>query len=564
MVKDQLITDLKQAIKAAGLKTDQIELSIPENEQFGDYSTNIALQQSNLGSKNDYQSAQDIASKIIEKLGHPVYLERVDLAGPGFINFYIKDQFLIQDLQQEVPLKGIKPGAEKILVEYASPNAAKALHIGQLRNLISGEAVARLLEYLGKEVFRATYPSDTGLPMAKVVWFLLENPDQYQKSKSLDLQAKIELLGQIYVEANKAYEDQPEAKAEIDQINKKIHQKDQEVLVVWQEVRAWSQAYTEALYTRVGTEFDLTIWESEVEAEGKRIVEENIGKIFIESEGAVVFPGEKFGLHTRVFITSAGNPTYEAKELGVTIREEEAFGFDREIHIVANEQIDYFKVVIKVVELIDQKMKNRKFHLPYGFVNLTSGKMSSREGNVVTAEALIDLVREQILNEYNIVAGPTQVRTAEKIALAAIKFSYLKYSLASDISFDIKQSISLQGDSGPYVLYANARVNSLLKTSSLKNIKFEPGNIKLEQEERSILRQLEYFNLVASKAADNFQPSELTTYLLKLAKAFNHFYEIYPVIGSEKESFRLSLVKKVGEVLTLGLFLLGIESVEKM
>lgn len=562
MVKDQLLKDLSQAVRSAGLDAEGIELSIPENESFGDYSTNIALQQSNHKDKNGYHLPREIANKIAEKLSHPVYLERVDIAGQGFINFFIKDQFLVKNLNKDLKAGNDK---RKILVEFAHPNSHKAFHIGHLRNISLGESISRLLEFQGVEVFRVTYGGDIGPHVAKALWGVMQLKQEYDHAKHQSSREKAEFLGKAYALGSQKYEADSAVKAEIDQINKRLYQRDPELAPLWEETKVISVAYFESLYSRLGTEFDAQIWESEIEETGRKIVEENLGKVFVEDQGAIIFPGEKYELHNRVFITSAGYPTYEGKELGLTQREEELFPFDLSLHIVANEQIGFFQVVIKALELIEAKRKGKKHHLPYGMVNLSTGKMSSRKGDIVTAERLIDQVNEEVTK---FMSGVLNVRSndkvVEKITIGAIKFWFLKYALNSDIAFDVKQSVSLQGDSGSYVLYAFARANSVLTKSELKNPKSELKFGELEDQERKLLRQLEYFELIAQRAANNYQPSELAAYLLKLAKAFNLFYENFPVIGSQKEAFRIVLVRKVAEVLKLGLELLGIETLEKM
>jgi len=333
---------------------------------------------------------------------------------------------------------------------------------------------------------------------------------------------------------------------------------------LWQETKEWSYAYFDTIYSKLNTEFDQIISESEVEAIGKEIVEENIGKIFIKDNGAVIFPGEKYGLHNRVFITSLGNPTYEAKELGVTRRELELFPYDEALHIVDTQQSDYFRVVIKAIELMDPKMIGRKRHISYGFVTLTTGKMSSRKGTIVAAEDLIDQVKQEIKQQFPQNETTSQDQKVETIAVAVIKYSMLKYSLNTDIVFDIKQSISLQGDSGPYLLYTYARTQSLLKMANQIDAKFDSSKQLVTEEEREVLRLLEYFQLTCQTVATSLQPNELTGYLINLSKAFNLFYQRCPIIKSKEQSFRISLTRRVGEVLDLGLSLLGIQSLERM
>lgn len=602
----KLSTDLHKAVVDLGFifPSDAV-LSISENVLHGDYSSNIALQLSKQKHQKTYQNPREIANAIIGQLGHPDYLERVDVAGAGFINFYLKDQSLIFVLEEleEKPIE--KDLMERVLVEYASPNAFKPLHIGHLRNIVTGESIVRLLAFDKKDVFKVTYTSDIGPAVAKAIWGVInlkEKFDQIDKQSTLDEKARF--LGEAYVLGNEVYENDPKVKQQIEQINIKIYQNDPTVKNIWQKTRAWSEGYLSAVYARLGTEFDAEVWESEMGERGIEIVKENLGSIFVEDEGAIIFQGEKYGLHNRVFVTSKGTPTYEAKELAVTERERELFPYDRAIHVVSNEQSEYFRVVTKAIELIETQLTGKKLHLGYGFVGLSSGKMSSRLGNVIIADDLIDQVKGKIKQNY---PGKSTERTTELIALGAIKFAYLKYSLNSDIAFDIEKSISLHGDTGPYVLYVYARIRSLLAKAKPANhaieteaeeiidepeaediaqtgldqidqidqIKSERGSsdlirshlissVPLEAEERELLRQMEYFELTITQATKELQPSLIASYLITLAKTFNQFYEKCPILGSTKADFRLLLAKRLGEQIELGLYLLGIETVEKM
>jgi arginyl-tRNA synthetase len=564
MYKSQIEQDLKKAIKELGFEAADIVVYISENVLFGDYATNVALQLAKQKSKKSYQNPREIASDLVDTLGHPSYLERIDIAGPGFINFYLKDQALIKELseksteQRELDEDELP---ERVLVEYASPNAFKPLHIGHLRNIITGESISRILYYSGKEVFRVTYTSDIGPAVAKAIWGVNSMMDKFtQVEKEGTLDEKARFLGNAYVAGNAAYEINPADKDEIDQINVKIYQGDPELIKLWKKTRLWSEAYLAAVYVRLGTEFDYELWESDMGDRGMEVVRAHLGSVFKESEGAIIFEGEKYGLHNRVFITQKQTPTYEAKELAVTMREQELFPYDKAIHVVGAEQSEYFKVVTKAIELIDPQITGKKKHLGYGFVSLSSGKMSSRLGNVIVADDLIDQVKAKIKETY---PDNTSDKAVEQIATAAIKFAYLKYGLSSDISFDVEQSVALHGDSGPYLLYTYARINSILQ----KALAIKPEaktSTDLEPEEREVLRQIDYFEAIAERAAIELSPNDLANYLLNLAKSFNQFYEKHPVLGSKKQDLRLKIATTVGERLKLGCYLLGFDVLDKM
>ncbi len=561
MYKVKIEEELTKVVNDLGFKPTDILVYISENVLFGDYTSNIALQLSKQDVDKNYQSPRDIANAIVEKFGHPSYLERINIAGPGFINFYLKDDSLIKILGTKSMQNKIDGVPDRVLVEFSQPNTHKAFHIGHLRNLSTGESLSRLLEFQGKEIFRVTYGGDIGPHVAKALWGVKQLNKEYEQVKKASLREKAEFLGKAYALGATSYEDNAGTKVEIDQLNSLLYQYDKEITPLWNETKEWSIAYFESIYARLGTLFDIEIWESEVQELGAEIVNQHTGDIFIQDQGAIIFPGEKYGLHNRVFITSAGYPTYEAKEIGLALKEYELFPFDKALHVVANEQSEYFKVLIKVVESLETQLISKKTHIPYGMVNLISGKMSSRKGEVITAENLINEITNLIKKTYQSNLRDEQV---EKIAVAAIKYSFLKVSKESDISFDMQQSISLHGDSGPYLLYTYARINSILEKALVQKPSDKKSSLNYEPEEREVLRQLEYFDSVAERAANEYSPNDVATYLLILAKVFNTFYEKYPVLGSAQEEFRLKLSTKVAETIKLGCYLLGFEVLDKM
>jgi arginyl-tRNA synthetase len=608
MFHDKISTDLQKAVVDLGFvyPSDAL-LSISENVLFGDFSSNIALQLSKQKHQENYQNPREIANAILEKLGHPGYLERIEIAGPGFINFYLKDHSLAQLITANISPEATDDYATRYLVEFGHLNTHKEFHIGHLRTLSIGESLSRILAFQGHPVFKVDYGSDIGPPVAKALWGVLHKKSEYEAAKkNPSLKEKAQFLGQAYAYAHPQYEADPQIKAEIDQLNTKIYQHDPEIVPLWEETKEWSLLYFESVYLKLGTEFDARINESEVSDRGKEIVLANLDSVFIKDDGAIIFPGKQYGLNNQVYINSQGHPTYEGKELGLTQKEEEIFPFDVSLHVVDSQQTDFFKGVNKALELIEKRDKSKKKHIPYGFVSLSTGRMSSRKGNIISAEDLISQVSAEIEKNFS---TKLPVESIEKIAVAAIKFFYLKYTLNSDIVYDVEKSVALHGDTGPYVLYVYARINSLLNRAkvgelekesseqkdeeiaqsfdspSLTQDKDEPsavsrqpsaengagvaesGQLKadsLEVAERELLRQMEYFTPMVEMAAKELQPSQITVYLIALAKAFNQFYESCPIFGGSKTEFRLALAKAAGERIKMGLYLLGIETVEKM
>lgn len=562
MLKTKILEDLNRVVSELGYKTTDIVCTIPKNPAFGDYSTNLALQLSKLESSKPHHSSLEIANQIVNRVqgtgDSKKYLEKVEVAGSGFINFFIKNEILLKNITQFSNLPKVGEG-KKILIEYGHTNPLKEVHIGHLRTFILGESLSRILEGVGDTVFRANYQGDIGLHIAKAIFGInkLGLP-----SKELSLNEKAEFLGKAYALGNTEYETGTQAKLDIDSINKDLYLKDERYAQIYNLTRNWSLEYFEPIYQLLGVKYDKCFFESEVFEAGKQLVLDNVGKVFEKSEGAIIFPGEKLGLHNRVFITSAGNPTYEGKEVGLAKAEYAHFKYDKAIHVVAHEQAGYFQVVFKAIEAVFPELKDKKYHLSYGLVDLKSGKMSSRSGNVVTVDDLFKIVSEKVREVMTQNKGEVDQEIVKQVAIGAIKFAYLKFSPSPNMVFDIDESVSLDGDSGPYVQYTYARIQSVLKNAKIEAK--ETKEVSLDDNERMLLRQLMYFQDIILEVSDNYHPNLLASYLIELARSYNLFYQKCRILASEKEELRLNLSSAVAKVLQTGLKLLGIEAPERM
>ncbi len=581
MFKKRLLEDLKKVVEDLGYKGVDIVCSIPKNQDFGDYTTNLALQIANQKGGNNKHSSEKIAKEILSKLSHLSYLEKVEEVN-GFINFFISPHALMESLESVCdysffvnPSSSAEASADerkKILVEYAHPNTHKAFHIGHLRNITLGESISRLLQSQGNSVFRANYQGDIGLHVAKALWGIQKIG---LNSAGSSLAEKADFLGKAYTKGAKSYEENEKTKEEIQSINKQLYSRDPKVIALWEKTRTWSLDYFESIYKRLGTKFDGYFFESEVEKRGEELVRDNIDKIFERDQGAIIFPGKKYGLHNRVFITSEGHPTYEAKDMGRAEAEKEAFKFDKAIHIVAVDQNGYFQVMFKALEMLDTDLIGKNQHLPYGMVRLTTGKMASRTGEVVTFDWTYEQVKKAvstIVKDHKELKDDEKSQVIEQISLGAIKFSMLKFAPSTDITFDLEKSVSLSGDSGPYIQYSYARAKSVLRNAKydyevdLPHSDSHPKTIEgnLEKEERALLQKIEHFQSIVEEAAESLHPNIIAQYLIELASVFNLFYQKHQIIKGEKVDFRLALTCSVAVILKQGLYLLGIESPERM
>lgn len=533
-----------------------VELTRTDPE-FGDYATNVALQLAGKLSKNP----RDVAEAIAEQLRGHEMLDEVSIAGPGFINLKLTNNALWQ-LAQTKPAQPLK---DKIIVaEYSDPNVFKELHIGHLYTSVVGDAVANLLEAAGAVVYRVNYGADVGLPIAKSMWGILRYLGEEDPAKldGIAIDKRSAFLGERYAEAHQAYEDNPEAREQITIINKKIYEihtkNDYETSFakIYWEARKWSYDYFDQFYSQIGTKFDKYYPESMVSPLGLKVVREQLEKgVFTESDGAVIFRGEEHGLHTRVFINGQGLPTYEAKEVGVSMAKWEDYHYDMSVIITANEIDEYMKVVLKAMEQFAPDLVKRTRHLTHGMVKLAGGaKMSSRKGNIIRA---VDVLETVVKNSQRSSGSSVNHQSA----IAAIRYSFTKQRIGPDIIFDISESVSLEGNSGPYLQYSHARASSLLAKSNL-SVPDTSGD--LEPVERALLSKVGEFSEVVNNAIAELAPHQVCTYLYELAQTFNKFYEVSRVVGDSREGIRLALVKLYKENLSAGLNLLNIKALEKM
>ncbi|MBI4895447.1 MAG: arginine--tRNA ligase [Candidatus Aenigmarchaeota archaeon] len=506
--------------------------------------------------KSPVEIASNISKEFQDKIKHGSLVKEVKVVGP-YINFYINHeefskQVLAQVIKEKKKYGSSKKNKQKIMVEFAHPNTHKLFHIGHLRNITTGESLSRILEFNGSKVIRANYQGDVGMHIAKCIWGIRKLG--MIKTKKLD--DKIRFLGKAYATGSKAFEEDDIAKQQIIEINKHVYNKDKKIMKLWKTTRKWSLEYFNRIYKRVYTKFDRLYFESEVATSGKTIALESVKDgILKESDGAIIFEGEKYNLHNRVFINSAGLPTYEAKDLGLAKLQLKEFGPDLIVHVLGPEQLGYTQVLFKVLEEIFPKMKNKQFHLAYGWVKLREGKMSSRTGNVIEGEWLLDELKKTILEKY-----PKSKKISESIAIAAAKYYFLKVSTPTEISFDINEAVSLEGNTGPYIEYTYARANSILKKSKKK------PKIKTlkDQLEMNLTKKISEFPETVEKSAKDLKPNLIANYTYDLATLFNEYYQTSRIIGNENEQAKLTLVLGVKQVLENSLNLLGIKPLEKM
>ncbi len=560
----QIVIEGLSSIGVENAESILFSLDQPEDVVHGEFATNVPL----VIAKILKLSPRECAEKLVEYIENNKggIIERVEIAGAGFINFYLTKEVVKNNIHGLLSKgKLFESNNKKALFEYTDPNCFKVFHIGHLMANAIGETLSRIYETAGYEVTRLCYPSDIGRNVAMGVWGVMQKENE-KPAQGASLKDKVLFLGKCYAYANEQYENNETAKQEIISVNKAIYEgTDSKIMEVYAEGRALSLEYFDFMYKLLGTKFDSFIFESEVAEPGLAIVKEFLNNgLFEESDGAIVYKGEQDGLHTRVFITAQGIATYEAKDLGNYEKKlkliPDAYSY---VVVTANEQNEYFKVVNKVVEKIHPELIGKLVHIGHGMLRLPDGKMSSRTGKIIDAESLIDEVKSHLKDRMEKSEAEDKEKLANDIAVGAIKFSILKQAIGRDIIFEIDKSISFEGDSGPYLQYTHARIVQLLKKANDLGIK---ASYIEGLKEIALERKLLIFGDVIQKSYIEKGPHHIINYLLTLTHEFNSLYarQVIVDVNNPNSSHYVLLAEAVGNILKQGLNMLGIVAPEKM
>lgn len=558
MIRSEIESMLLRALAENGVPDTTVVIEHPAEETHGDYASNIAL----VYGKKVGMSPRDFAERLVELLRKQKHeqIEDISVAGPGFINFRLSKDFFIARITDILRLgesfgRNTTLADKKIVVEYTDPNPFKVFHIGHLMTNAIGESLAHIFEFCGGEVKRANYQGDVGLHVAKAIAAKMRHGTIWHTAAD---------IGASYAQGEELFSKEPDY---VQEINKKIYEGTDPIINdAYTEGRTISLAAFEEFYKILGTKFDFYFFESDVALLGKTIVEENLHKgVFEKSEGAVIFRGEKYGLHTRVFLTTEGLPPYEAKDLGLAVRKFDTYPYDFSFVITASEQNAYYAVVKEALRAIFPDLAERTTQIGHGMMRVESGKMSSRKGNVVTGESLIHdaIATAEEKMKHTEMDESEKRRVAEQVGIGALKFSILKQAIRSDIVYDPERSFSLEGDSGPYVQYAAVRAQSVLDKASAAGV--SPSCENVSGVVMWVERLLSRFPETIERAAREREPHHIALYLLDLAAAFNAFYASEKIIGGGLSApYRLAVTAATRLVLANGLHMLGISVPAKM
>lgn len=517
--------------------------------QFGDWATNVAMQLAGAVGRNP----REIAESLAAELRHSGEFAEVTVAGPGFINIRLSEAALLEATRQE-PSKA--RAGKTVVIETNNPNPFKAMHIGHAYNAILADTMANLYAVSGATVRRVSYHGDVGLHVGKSMWAILRDTGgDKTKLMAIPVEERNRYMSKMYAEGSRAHKEDPEAKAAIDELAKQSFTLDDPAYKeIYDLCAQWSYDAIDAIVARLGNVPTVRRYvESETEQPGKQLIISHTPDVFTLSDGAYIFEGSKYGSFDNVYIGSNGNGLYGAHDMGlVQLKYADFPNLDESVVVTGNEQGAYFKGVIAASELAIPALKGKLFNYPTGLVKLSTGKMSSRTGDVLEIGWLFDEFKKAIEARGGV--------PDEEIVAGALRYQFLKVKIGSDVVFDINEAVSLTGNTGSYLQYAHARARSIIRKATAE-VQYPAG---VQSEDRPLVYKMgEYYEII-ELAARTLEPHHVCNYLFELAQEFNRYYEKNHVIGDEHEAHRLSLVALYADTLKAGLTVLGIAAPEQM
>ncbi len=559
MFKEKIEKKIKKVVRDIfAIDLERINLETPPNEKMGDYAWSCFEL-----AKKLKKNPTEIATQVCNKIETDEIIAEVREVGP-YVNFKLSAKYfaeaLVDILKQDINWGKIKKlEKKKFLLEHSSPNLFKPFHIGHLVNNSIGESLGRILSFVDGKVEHISFPSDVSPGIAKTIWAI-----KFQKLATDKLTLKD--IADAYVLGTKKYEKDDAIKKEVENINKNIYQKiPGEDWDIYQQGRNLSLQHFQEITKKLGSEFSDLIFESEAEEIGKKIVLNNVGKIFTKSKGAIIFEGSKYGLFDNVFINSAGFGTYLTKDLGLLKIKFNKFNFAQSITITDVEQKQHFQLVKKSAELLHKEWSDKSLYLQHGRMSFAGKiKLSSRYGNVPLVSEVLDKLKEKILKKSKDGLKESEI---EKIAIASLKYSILRASAGRNIVFDIEKSLDFTGDTGPYLQYTYVRARSILRKQTAENKqKFTSKNIINAKTIPTVGKIILEFPKVVEKSWHDYSAHHIAGFLHKLSAEFNSFYAQTKILDKTNPNYEYNLALTQAVALTLknGLYLLGIKTVKKM
>tara|TARA_B100001971_G_C18265300_1_gene591558 strand:- start:4544 stop:6340 length:1797 start_codon:yes stop_codon:yes gene_type:complete len=521
-------------------------------------------------------SPVEISKKLSESFGTNSFIEKAQAQGP-YLNFFVKASALFKDSFPKIESgeffnQKIVENAPKTIVEFSQPNTHKEMHVGHMRNLCLGDALIKIYRYAGVETISTTFPGDVGTHVAKCLWYYTNHNDSKPPKER-----KGAWLGSLYTKGNNLLEEQkgtPQEEVnrkELTEILKQIEKGEGQYFELWKQTKDWSVELMQEVYDWAKVSFDTWYWESDVDSSSVDLVKKYYEKgLFVKDDGAIGIDLSDDKLGFCLLLKSDGTGLYATKDLELARRKFEDQHVDHSVYVVDNRQALHFKQVFKTLEKMGFEKAKDCYHLQYEMVELPDGAMSSRKGNIVPIQSLIDQMVAKIentyLEKYKGEWSQEEIdKTANMIASGAIKFGMNRIDPNKKIVFDMDEWLKLEGESGPYIQYVYARIQSML--SKLNDDVEADYSQLVDPYEKQAMMLISQFNDTVEASLKNYKTSLICNYLYDLAKAFNQFYANCPVAKAPTPGLvgaRRDLSIACAQTLKKGLELLGIEAPTRM
>jgi len=511
----------------------------------------------------------------------------------GFLNLEVDQIYWKQLLNEELNSDGYgmtpkEAGASKVMIEFSSPNTNKPLHLGHIRNILLGHSVSKILEASGKQVIKVNLVNDRGIHICKsMLAWKMEGNGETPESSGLKGD---HLVGKYYVIYDQIFKSQVESamkkgipKKEAEEsapvlndareMLRKWEADDPEVRALWEMMNTWVYDGFEKTYERLGISFQKTYYESETYKLGKEIIIKGLadGILYKKEDGSLWANLEEEGLDHKLLLRSDGTSVYMTQDVGTAHQRFAESGFDSHIYVVGNEQNYHFQVLAIILKKLGYQWADKLYHLSYGMVELPEGKMKSREGKVVDADDLMDEMEStarqmsEELGKLGEFDSEERDRINRQVGMGALKYFILKVDAKKNMTFDPRESVDFNGNTGPFIQYTYARIRSVLRKGEA--ILKSAGNTSMNEKEVALTRMMYEYPEVINEASRTYNPSLIANFLYELAKEFNQFYHDHSILNAEQQevvSLRLLLVEALSRIIESGMGLLGIEVPERM
>lgn len=583
----QSIQQIIQEIIHTKYQIPEVILEIQDNktEFEGDF-TIVTFPLVKLLKKNPELIGNELGSAIT---AHGNFVESYNVV-KGFLNIIINSQFFIDNLKySEKELNQITPKKETVMVEYCSPNTNKPLHLGHVRNNLLGYSVAKILKEAGYDVIKTQIINDRGIHICKsmIAWQKFGNGETPESTG----EKGDHLVGKYYVKFDQEYKREiaelTEGGMDLDAAKKEApifleaqkmlldwEKGDEKVRELWQTMNQWVYDGFQKSYDKMGVDFDEVLYESDTYILGKDLIQKglNDGILYRKEDGSIWCDLTEEGLDQKLLLRADGTSVYMTQDLGTAVERFQKNNFKKLIYTVGNEQEYHFQVLFTILNKLGYSWSKNLFHLSYGMVELPEGKMKSREGTVVDADDLMDEMvqtakdKAEELGKVDALSDLDKEKSYENVGLGALKYFILKIDPRKKILFNPAESVDFNGNTGPFIQYTYARIQSLLKKSDKDNTLF-PEGYQLNSYEKNVAILLSNYKEVLEKAAENLSPALIANYIYEVVKSYNTFYQSNPILNQEDENiinFRLHLSKLTAETIKKSLDLLGIQTVDRM